>query len=47
MGGNIRLIYDIMPYTESNDVPGLLMLIEFEKAFDTVFWKFIQETLCF
>ena len=47
MGENIRLIYDIMHYTELNDVPGLLMLIDFEKAFDTVSWKFIQETLCF
>ena len=37
--------YDIMHYTELNDVPGLLMLIDFEKAFDT--FKFIQETLCF
>ena len=36
MGGNIRLIYDIMHYIESNYVPGLLMLIDFEKAFDTV-----------
>ena len=47
IGENIRLIYDIMHYTEWNDVPGLLMLIDFEKAFDTISWKFIQETLCF
>ena len=47
IGENIRLIYDTMHYTELNDVPGLLMLIDFEKAFDTVSWKFIQETLCF
>ena len=39
-GENIRLIYGIMHYTESNDVPGLLMLFDFEKAFDTVSWKF-------
>lgn len=47
IGENIRLIYDIMHYTESRQIPGLLMLIDFEKAFDTVSWKFIQETLCF
>ena len=47
IGENIRLIYDILHYTESNDVPGLLMLNDFEKAFDTLSWKFIQETLVF
>ena len=36
IGENIRLVYDIMHYTEIIQVPGLLMLIDFEKAFDTV-----------
>jgi hypothetical protein len=47
IGENTRLIYDIMHYTESRQIPGLLMLIDFEKAFNTVSWKFIQETVCF
>jgi len=37
-------LYDIMQYIEETDitVPGLLFLIDFEKAFDV--WQFIQET---
>ena len=47
IGENIRLVYDIMHYTEIIQVPGLLMLIDFEKAFDTVSWNFIQDALYF
>lgn len=36
-----------MNYTELHRIPGLLMLIDFEKAFDTISWKFIFETLDF
>ena len=45
LGENIRLIYDIMHYTEEQNIPGLLLLIYFEKAFDSVSWSFIYETL--
>jgi exonuclease III len=45
IGENIRQIYDIMSYTESNDIPGLLLLIDFEKAFDSVSHDFIFKTL--
>ena len=31
IGENIRLIYDLMNYTEENNIPGLLLLIDFEK----------------
>ena len=37
IGENIRLLYDIMKYTDINDIPGLLLLIDFEKAFDSIF----------
>ena len=47
IGENIRLVYDIMHYTEIIQVPGLLMLIDFEKAFDTVSWNLIQDALHF
>ena len=47
IGENTRLIYDTMKYTEEKDIPGLIMLIDFEKAFDSVSWKFIQKTLEF
>jgi hypothetical protein len=32
---------------EEDDIPGLLLLIDFEKAFDTVEWSFIGKTLQF
>lgn len=45
IGENIRLVYDLMNYTEQNQIPGLLMLIDFEKAFDSISWNFIYKTL--
>ena len=47
IGENTRLIYDLMQYTEEENIPGLLLLIDFEKAFDTLSWSFIQKTLEF
>ena len=47
IGDNIRLIYDLMNYTESNNIPGMLFLIDFEKAFDSVSWSFVNKTLKF
>ena len=35
LGENIRQTYDIMNYTEINNIPGLL-LVYFEKAFDSL-----------
>ena len=31
IGDNIRLIYDMLQFTEENNIPGLLLLIDFEK----------------
>ena len=45
IGENTRLIYDIINYLEINNIPGLLVLIDFEKAFDSVEWDFINKTL--
>ena len=36
-----------MQYTEVNKIPGLLMLIDFEKAFDSISWSFIYKVLKF
>lgn len=47
IGENTRLIYDIMHYADENNIPGLLLLIDFEKAFDSLSWSFIQKTLNF
>ena len=40
MGKNVRIIEDMIQYTNKNDIPGLLVLIDFEKAFDTIEWDF-------
>ena len=42
IGENNRLIYDIMQYAEENNIPGLLLSVDFEKkAFDSVSWYFL------
>lgn len=47
IGENTGLIYDIMNYTDEINIPGLLLKIDFEKAFDTTSWKFTNKTLDF
>ena len=42
IGENIRLIYDVFFETQNQNIPRLLLSIDFEKAFDTVSWKFIN-----
>lgn len=44
IGENIRIAYDIMRSIECYDIFGLLMSIDFEKAFDTISWDFIFKT---
>ena len=45
IGESTRLVYDIMNYTEKKQKTGLLMLIDFEKAFDSISWKFLYKVL--
>ena len=45
IGENTHLIYDIIHYANCNKIPGLLMLIDFQKAFDSVSWKFLYSIL--
>ena len=48
LGENVRLIYDVLFESKKQNLPGLLLSIDFEKAFDTVSWKFIMKVLaCF
>ena len=47
IGENTRLVYDLMKHTEQKNIPGLLLLIDFEKAFDSSSWSFIQKALTF
>ena len=45
IGENTRLLYDVLHFTEKENIPGLLLLVDFEKAFDTVSWSCIEQTL--
>ena len=45
IGQNIRLINDIIQQTEQQKIPGILILLDFQKAFDSLEWSFIQNTL--
>ena len=42
-----RLIYDIMHYTEVKKINGILLLIDFAKAFDSISWTFIYKILSY
>ena len=42
---NIRIIDDIMSYTHLKHLPGYILLVDFEKAFDSVEWSFLYKTL--
>ena len=44
---NLQLMYDILTYTEYTDMSGLLLLVDFQKAFDCISWDFIDQVLHF
>jgi hypothetical protein len=45
IGNNTRLIYDLINYCNTNKLTGLLLCIDFEKAFDSLDWKFMHKVL--
>ena len=45
IGENTRLIYDVLFETKNRNLQGLIISIDFEKAFDTVSWKFIEKNI--
>ena len=42
---NIRTIIDIMEYLKKENRPGIIINVDFEKAFDSVEWPFIKLAL--
>ena len=45
LGEKVRLIYDVLFESMKQNLPSLLLSINFEKAFDTSSWKFIMKVL--
>ncbi len=45
IGNNIRNIYDIIDFTEQMQTHGMIVFIDFEKAFDTIKWDFLINCL--
>ena len=44
---NLKLMYDVLLYTENENIQGLLLLVDFHKAFDSISWEFIDKTLAY
>ena len=47
IGENTRVIHDVIHSTFEKHIPGILLLIDFEKAFDSISWKFMYKVLEF
>ena len=45
ISNNIRLIFDIIEYTDVRIIPGSIIRLDIEKAFDSVFHKFLIQIL--
>ena len=45
IGSSIRLIQDIIDYTELLNCDGAILLIDLKKAFDTIDWRFLFKSL--
>lgn len=45
IGNNIRLVEDIIQYTDYENKGGCILFLDFQKAFDSVEWKFMFNVL--
>ena len=45
IGEAARSILDVMEYTKTVNIPGILLFIDFEKAFDSLEWNFMLKCL--
>ena len=43
IGENTQMIYDTINYCEEENKKGLLIILDFFKAFDTIEWPFIED----
>ena len=47
IGSNLNLLFNILSYTDYENIPGMLVLVDFYKAFDSIDWDFIEQVLDF
>jgi len=47
IGCNVRMIEDIIEYAKEYKKGGALIMLDFEKAYDSLEWEFLQESLRF
>ena len=45
ISNNIRTLDSVIQYTANKNIPGLLLFLDFEKAFDTLEWSFTKKSL--
>ena len=45
IGENVRLINDIINYTDRLNQKGIALFLDFKKAFDSIEWSYLSETL--
>ena len=45
IGQNITTVFDIMHFAESENIPAILVSVDFEKAFDKLDWSFVHKSL--
>lgn len=47
IGENIRFVLDLIEHCSHCNLPGFLLLLDFEKAFDKLEWPFVRKTLTY
>ena len=45
IGEKIRVVYDVLFESKQQQIPGLLLSIDFQQGFDSISWKFIHKVL--
>ena len=45
IGESIRILTDIMSISKKKNIPGLIVFLDFEKAFDSIEWCYLQKCL--